>query len=143
MDNKVLEFLAKHRVCSLATLLPDESPHAAALHYSHQGNPLKLFFSTTKSSKKCQTLLEGKISRASIVVGFSEKEWLTLQMDGNVKVILDPKELKLAKSIHYPKHPDSQQYEYAPETIFLEFTPDWWRFTDFNTDPETILSSEN
>lgn len=142
MDSKILGFLTKHRVCSLTTLLPDGSPHAAALHYSHKDSPLTLFFSTENTSKKCQALLGGKSTKASVVVGFSEEEWITFQMDGEVKAILEPEELKEAKTIHYPKHPDSKQYENAPETLFLSFMPHWWRYTDYNTDPPSILSSE-
>ncbi len=141
MEEKILAFLKSHRVCSLATLLSDGSPHTASMHYSHQDQPIKLFFSTENTSRKCQILLDGKSTKASVVVGFSEEEWITLQLDGEVKAILAPDNLKAAKAVHYLKHPNSQQYENAPATIFLEFTPTWWRYTDFNTKPETIISS--
>ncbi len=142
MDSTISQFIAIHRVCSLTTLLPEGSPHAAALHYSHQDNPLTFCFSTEKSSKKCQNLLDGKSSKASVVIGFSEEEWKTLQMDGEIRAIRDPDELKKIKAIHYIKHPDSKQYENDPETLFLSFTPHWWRYTDYNTDPPLIKTSE-
>lgn len=142
-NQTILDFLSKQRVCSLSTLLKDGSPHASALHYSHRDEPLTLYFSIENTSKKCENLLDGKISRASAVVGFSEEEWITLQMDGEVKAILSEEELKRAKSTHYPKHPDSQQYEHDLETLFLAFTPSWWRYTDYNTDPPTIYCSQD
>lgn len=126
----------------MAVLLPDGFPHGAVLHYSCKNNPLTLFFSTENTSKKSEGLLDGKGKKASVVVGFSEEEWITLQMDGEVRAILDPKELKEVKEIHYAKHPDSKQYENDPATLFLSFTPNWWRFTDYNTDPPTIVDSE-
>lgn len=125
MDKKVLDFLASHRICSLTTLLSDGSPHAAALHYSHKDEPLELYFSTENTSRKCQALLDGKTVKASVVVGFSEEEWITLQMDGDVRAILDKNELTPIQTIHYAKHPT------------------WWRYTDYNTKPLTIISSEN
>lgn len=142
MDKTVLDFLAAHRVCSLTTILSDGSPHAAALHYSHQNDPLTLYFSTEKTGRKMEALLDGRPGKASVVVGFSEEEWKTLQMDGEVRAILDQKELATAHSIHYKKIPDSEQYKDDPATIFLAFTPTWWRFTDYNTNPPTIVSSE-
>lgn len=142
MDSKVSDLLDKHRVCSLTVMLPDGSPHAAALHYSHRNTPVTLFFSTENTSKKTQGLLKGEKQKASVVVGFSEEEWITLQMDGEVKAVLDDKELEEVKNVHYAKHPDSKQYENNPATIFLSFVPSWWRFSDYNTDPPTILASE-
>lgn len=142
MESTALKFLTSHRVCSLTTLLPDGTPHAAALHYSHKVNPAILYFSTEKSSRKCQGLLNGETVKGSVVVGFSEEEWITLQMDGEVTAVLDEAELKKVHELHYAKHPNSEKYKDDPETIFLAFTPTWWRYTDYNTDPLTIISSE-
>jgi|SRR3989304_4397858 len=142
MEPKVLEFLTEHRVSSLTTLLPDGSPHAAALHYSHTGDPLTLYFSTENTSRKCQGLLDGQKVKGAVVIGFSEEEWLTLQMEGEVWVVTDRVELEKIHRVHYLKHPNSEQYKDLPETIFLAFRPVWWRYTDFNTDPPAILFSE-
>lgn len=141
MDSKILDFLRMQRICSLTTLLVDGAPHAAAMHYSHSSDPLTLYFSTENTGKKCEALLDGSTTKASVVIGFSEKEWITLQMDGEVKTILDKEDLAKAQEIHYTKHPKSEKYKNEPETIFLSFTPAWWRYTDYNTIPETILSS--
>ncbi|MEK7113009.1 MAG: pyridoxamine 5'-phosphate oxidase family protein [Patescibacteria group bacterium] len=142
MEKRILDFLIKHRVCSLTTTLPDGSPHAAALHYSHKNEPMELYFGTENTSVKCQALLDGNPVKGSVVVGFSEEEWITLQMDGEVRAIVNKDELKAVHKIHYQKHPNSEKYKDAPATIFLKFIPRWWRYTDFNSKPETILSSE-
>ena len=142
MHKKVLDFLTKHRVCSLTTLLPDGLPHAAALHFSHKNEPLEMYFSTENTNRKCKGLLKGETVKGSVVVGFSEEEWITFQMDGEVTAVLDKSELKKVHKIHYPKHPDSEKYKDEQATIFLKFVPKWWRYTDYNTKPETILSSE-
>lgn len=142
MESKILVFLEKHRIGSLTVLLKNSSPHAAAVHFSHKSEPLQLFISTTKESKKCEALLDGSLVKASVVIGFSEEEWKTLQLDGEIKAIFDREELRQAKEIHYKKHPKAEQYENDPETIFLVFTPKWWRFSDYNTAPPTISSSD-
>lgn len=141
MESKILNFLNNHRLCSLTTLLSDGSPHAAVLHYSHEDKPLKLFFSTENTSRKCQALITGKPGKASVVVGFSEAEWITLQMDGEVHIV-EKEQLPQIYKIHYMKHPNSAKYKDDPATVFLAFLPKWWRYTDYNTKPPTILSSE-
>lgn len=88
MDKQVLDFLTKNRVSSLTTLLKDSSPHASVLHYSHQEDPFEIFFSCDSTSLKCEALLGRKTTKASVVIGFSEEEWVTLQMDGEVQIIL-------------------------------------------------------
>lgn len=142
MDKKILDFLAKHRLSSLTTLLKDGSPHASVLHYSHQENPLEIFFSCDNTSLKCEAILEGKSTKASVVIGFSEEEWVTFQMDGDIAMVSDVGELKVIQDRHYVKHPNSAAFKDIPTTFFLKFTPKWWRYTDYNTKPYTILSSE-
>ena len=140
MDKKVIDFITKNRVCVLAVVLSDGTPHTATLHYSEQPEPLRLYFSTTRSSKKFTAFKEAESTQASVVIGFSEEEWLTLQMNGEVRVVPAGR-LTDVHQVHYQKHPDAEQYKDSPNTVFLEFTPTWWRYTDFNTDPETILTS--
>ena len=143
MEQVVLDFLSKERVCSLTTLLKDGSPHAAALHFSHKDSPLELYFSVERTSRKCEAIMDANMVKGSVVVGFSEVEWITLQMDGDVSTILDEDELKSVQAVHYAKHPDSEKYKDDPATLFLKFIPKWWRYTDFNTKPETIYSSKS
>ncbi len=142
MNTQALDLLERHQVCSLTVLLPNGSPHAAAVHFSHVADPLTLYFSTDRTSKKCQGLLNGQSAKSSIVVGFSEEEWKTLQMDGEVKAILDKDELKKVQIVHYAKHPDAEKYKNDPDTLFLSFTPGWWRYSDLKIHPPAIISSD-
>ena len=131
MDRRALDFLAKHRVCAMAILLNDGSPHISALHYSHNDKPLEVYIMTESTSKKCEALLSGKSVRASFVTGFSEEEWITLQMGGNVRIESDKKELAKIHKIHFAKHPEPEKYKDDPETAFLVFKPTWWRYTEY------------
>ena len=140
MNEQILNFISKERVCVLSVILPDGTSHSAAVHYSHQTEPLKIFIQTINTTEKVKGLLNGEIGKASVVIGFSEQDWLTLQMRGDIKIISDSGQLQEIYKIHYAKHPDAEQYKNNPGTVFLEFTPTWWRFTDFNTDPEIIIS---
>jgi uncharacterized protein YhbP (UPF0306 family) len=140
MNSKIEQFITKERVCCLAVIIENNVLHGAAVHYSHQSAPLKLFFQTTNKTVKAAPFLNGEIGNASVVIGQSEQDWLTLQMRGTVRKISSPEELREVYKIHYKKHPEAEQYK-NEATVFLEFTPVWWRYTDFNTEPETIIES--
>ena len=141
MEPEVIKFLERNRVCSLTTLLLDSTPHSAAVHYSNaidaQGN-VKLYFSVDTEQRKSQLLNVQSHSPASVAIGFSEEEWITLQLEGTVNVIKDATLIQQAQQIHYTKVPTSEKFKDYPTTIFLEFNISWWRYTDFNTDPITI-----
>lgn len=142
MNDKILKYLTKEHVGVLSNLLPDGSVHGATLHFSHNVEPLEIYFSTENTSRKCEGLLNGEVVKASLVIGFSESEWITLQLDGEITAVSDKPELEAVHRIHYSKHPGSEKYKNDPVTIFLKFTPLWYRYTDYNTDPLTVISSE-
>lgn len=142
MDKTVSDFLTKNRVSVLTILLKDGTPHAAAMHYSHKEDPLTLYFSTENTSLKCEALLGGGTTKGAVVIGFDEKEWLTLQMRGVFRIVLK-EELEASQRIHYKKLPSSEKWKDDPATVLLGFTPTWWRYTDLNTEPYKIISSED
>ena len=137
MDPVALKLLEKERICVLSVVMADGSPHGAVVHYSQQLDPLKLFIQTSSTVKTQAIQDQGGTAKAAVVVGLNEADFVTLQMRGNVRIVSDPSELEAIYTVHYAKHPEAEQYK-SPRTIFLEFTPAWWRYTDLNTDPETI-----
>ena len=142
MDKKVLKFLGEQRVCGLSVLLPNGIPHSAAMHFSFIIDPLRLFFSADVEQRKSLQLKKSGSTKSSVVIGFNEEEWKTLQLDGEIRWVRGKRKIESIKKVHYKKNPTSKKFENEPGTIFLEFIPKWWRYTDFNTDPITILSSK-
>ena len=109
IDTKVIDFLGKHRVGSLAIALEDGTPHVSAMHYSYNDNPIEIYFMTENTSKKCKPVIGGETAKASFVTGFSEEEWITLQMDGEIRTVKDKKELVKIHDIHFRKHPEPKR----------------------------------
>jgi general stress protein 26 len=134
-------FLEKHRLCVLAVDTGDGNIHAATLHCSYTDEPLKFFFSTDKGSRKCIGLISGRPRKASMVIGFQEKEWVTFQADGTVVMVQDKEHIKSIREVHYKKFPESKEYENDEMSVMLEFTPSWWRFSDFTIDPIKYIES--
>jgi general stress protein 26 len=135
MDQNVRTFLDRNRVGALSLPIGENILHSAALHYSYQTEPFEIYFSTDITSRKCRLLKETTQQPASLVIGLSEEDWDTLQLEGTVQLITDKAIINQVKAIHYPKHPNSQKFESDPNTVFLVFRPTWWRYTDFKIKP--------
>lgn len=143
MDKKVYAFLAHNNIGAITVLSPDGIPHSATIHFSHSDNPFHLYMVTEKTSRKCRGLLDGLSAAASFVTGFSEKEWITFQADGDIRIPHGDKELADAKASYYLKYPNAQANEHNPNLTFLIFTPHWWRYTDLKPEPWEIISKED
>ncbi len=141
MTQEIKDFLGQNRIAVVTILLPDGSPHGATVHYSHINEPLEIYVSTDKNSKKCQALQTGESAKASCVIGFNEEEMKTMQMDGDITQITDAEELRRVDAIHYAKHPHAAKYKDAPERVTLKFIPIWWRYSDYKATPRQFIES--
>ena len=137
MDQGVVDFLTNERMSVMAVDLPSGAPHASAMHFVFQDGIL--YFCTHSGSRKLAGLKSGS-ALGSVVIGFSEQNWVTVQLDGQIQKIDSPTEKEAIKRLIVAKYPESSKY--MDETaVFLKFTPSWWRYTDFNTHPPTIFDS--
>lgn len=133
MDQRILKFLTKEKVCALSVCMPDGSCHSAAMHFTYHDGVI--YMGTHAASRKISGLSTGKV-KASIVVGFSEQEWTTAQLDGEVEKI----DAQPTKDIILAKYPEDEK-QFDATTIFLKFTPTWYRYTDYKTQPPTFIES--
>jgi len=91
---------------------------------------------------KAEALFGRKESRASFVVGCSEGDMKTLQLDG-VAEILKPEEEEIFYSVYFAKFPKKREKAKDPKNVFFKFTPKWWRFTDWTkSEGKTIFTSD-
>jgi general stress protein 26 len=140
-DTISLDFLNKHRIGALSTLNPDGSPHNAVMHYAN-GHNGELYFMTEKTGKKSLSLLNGSVGKASFATGFSDEEWATLQMDGEIRVVKDADELQKIYNIYFQKNPFSEKHKTDADTLFLIFTPLWYRYTEYKPKFKVITSEK-
>ncbi|MBI4133018.1 pyridoxamine 5'-phosphate oxidase family protein, partial [Candidatus Uhrbacteria bacterium] len=94
MNPKALALLTKERVCVIAVVLGDGSPHAAEMHYSEQLDPIRLFIQTYPTVKVHALREKGGAGKAAVVLNLTESEMKSLQMRGNLRIITDGKELE-------------------------------------------------
>ena len=141
-NKKVLDFIGKHRISVLSTVQDDGKPYSATLHYANSVKPLQFLFITEKTSKKCQPLKDEKLHPASLVVGFSEEEFITLQMQGNIQIVSNSKKLQKSWNAYTEKYPQATKRKIDPNFVILSFTLNWWKYTELKPSPPTIISSE-
>lgn len=140
MNQEILDFIKSQRISVLAVEMGDGTPHAASLGFSHLESPLLFFFETLRNSRKGEVISTNKTTKASMVIGFSENPMKTLQLDGSVSTV-DEKEKIQSYLEKFPQKKDKLANK--NEIVFFQFTPNWWRYTDW-TKPEgkLVLSSE-
>ncbi len=132
MNQEILDYLKTQRVGVLAVEMPDGSPHAATVHFAYTENPLIFYFETYREYRKAEPILKNEMTRASFVIGATEQDMKTLQLDGEVRLVTDK---KIIEDIYLVKFPNKKAKLAAdPEKIiFFSFTPTWWRFTDWTS----------
>ena len=133
---RLFEFLRHGRVSVLSTCTSRAEPHSSVMHYSCAAELPALFFSTDDRSAKASDCREN--SRASVALGWSEVDWVTVQMRGALRALTSPDELEAAKAAHYAVHPNARQFDTDPHTLFLVFKPDWVRFSDLAAAPPLV-----
>jgi general stress protein 26 len=137
--DRAISFIKDARISVISTIGSDGGPHATVMHHSCLSSPLRIFYSADKSSTKYANILTR--AHSAVVVGWSEQDWVTVQMRGTTKIVNEPTELVAAKQIHYSLHPNSQRFEHDPGTVFLKFEPTWLRFSDLGVEPPVIAET--
>lgn len=133
---RLFKFLREGRVSVLSTCSSKAEPHSSVMHYSCATELPALYFSTDDRSAKARDCREN--SRASVALGWSEVDWVTVQMCGALRALTLPDEIEAAKVAHYAVHPNARQFDSDPHTLFLLFKPDWARFSDLAAAPPVV-----
>lgn len=126
----ILTYLATQRIGVLAVEMLDGSPHGATVHFAHTDDPFLFYFETNRTYRKAEPLLANGSARASFVVGQSDENLKTLQMDGEIRIV-PVEEREAFDAIYLSKFENKHAKAGDPNFLPLVFTPHWWRFTDF------------
>ncbi len=143
MDQKILDYINSQRVGVLAVEMLDGSPHAATVHFANTEDPLQFYFETYREYRKAEPLFGKNMTRASFVIGSSESDMKTLQIDGEARLITE-EEKELFDAIYFGKFPNKKEKSLDPKFVFFIFNPTWWRYTDWaGPNGKEILTSDN
>ena len=141
MEEKAAEFLEKQRVAILSVVLPTGEVHGAAMHFAVGDRPLKIYFSTEKGSLKYAAVAGNGTGEAGVVVGFSEAEWVTLQMRGKITEA-SGNEAEVAWGLILEKYPGAASHRSDKSTV-LVFVPGWCRYSNLAAQPPEIITAQD
>lgn len=141
MEDTVLHFIEKEHLSVLSVVLGDGSVHSAVVHFSSGVDGTRFYIQTSSTTVKAEPVLSGDSCFASLAIGFSEQDWVTLQMRGKLRLVAGEDEVQKVQALHHAKIPDALK-RMGPTTIFLEFVPSWFRYTDFQAKPPTIITKK-
>lgn len=141
MNSDVLEFLAGNEVGVLAIQMPDNTPHAATMHFSFTVDPFAIYFLTSDDTKKGAVAFNQDSTPAAVVVGAHAEAEQELQLNGMLEKIPE-NEFEATLAEHLEKVPSHKDYAFDGHHSLFRFTPTWWRFTDWTEDPTKVISSE-
>lgn len=121
------------RLGVVSTISEDGKPHVASVYFTFDDN-LNVYFVTRASTGKYKNTL---VNPAIAFVASTETPPRTIQIDGTVGEVSDPKEqekffaelLKIS-SEKYPAAPFTQMMN--AEVMLMKITPTWARLGDFD-----------
>jgi pyridoxamine 5'-phosphate oxidase-like protein len=132
----LLTFLQQHRLAVQASVSRANEPQAAVVGYAVTDR-FELVFDTLDSSRKGQNLR--RHNRIALVIGgLANGEERTVQYEG---IADEPsgQELERLKRVYYEAYPDGPSRLSWPGLIYIRVRPTWIRYSDFNTNPPTIV----
>lgn len=111
-------------------------PESALVAFS-QTRELEIIFQTQNDTRKFKNLQSN--TSVSAVIGFSDKEHITMQYEGNARV-LKKTELENAISIFKQKKtPCGDEFIYHPKAVFILITPKWISLSDYRGNEPKIF----
>lgn len=128
---KLLDFLGAEKVATLAVPIDANGTlHIATMNYVHLLDPLRFYFMTSSKSEKCR-LMNVQPVAAACNVGTYVGTPFTLQMRGIARILDKTQESEVLEA-YFAKRGDKNRNVEGPDSVLVEFTPDWARYTEFS-----------
>jgi len=122
LKRQILEVMAAHSLCVIATVTDDAKPEAAIVGFS-QNDDLELIIGTSRQTRKYANVQ--KNTQVAIVIGDTSAE---IQYEGLIRE-LSAAELDSQLEGHFKKLPGSPKYLEDPNQRWLLVRPTWIRLT--------------
>ena len=121
VKSKVVDYMNKHTICSLATVREDGFPQVNTVEYVNDN--LSLYFATDPNSQKINNIK--KNSKVSLTIDEDYPDWSKIQgisLGGNARILTEEKDIEKAAGLYLKKFPFVADF---PETelLWIEITP--------------------
>ena len=132
IKKRVIDYINKHNICSIATLREDGFPQVNTVEYVNDN--LILYFATDPHSQKIKNIKQN--SRVSLAVDEDYPDWSKIQgisLGGNARIVSDEKEIGKVTGLYLKKFPFVADF---PETelLWVEVTPSVISWLDYTVE---------
>lgn len=136
---KLLEFLDGEKVATLAVPIDSSGTlHIATMNCVHRLKPFCFYFVTDGRSEKCKLLKTQPDVVAACSAGTYVGTPFTLQMRGKAR-ILDTSQSEDVLDMYFAKRGSKNKNVEGPNSVLIEFAPNWARFTDYAKGWDTTM----
>jgi general stress protein 26 len=132
--NQVLEFIKSQTLAVLSTASPTGKAESAVMAIAVT-DTWDILMSTESNTRKVINLKTNPFT--SVLVGGVASP--SVQLDG-ITTIYSGSDAKPIKQQIIAIHPDTAPY-LTPTSVYIKFTPTWYRYSDFRVDPPVIEES--
>ncbi len=132
---KILDFIKNKKLTVLSTINSRNRPESAVVAFS-ETDRLELIFGTFNTTRKYRNLQNNK--NVALVIGWDEKENITVQYEGLAKEV-ENKEFEKLIAIHLNKNPFSKTYAFDDKQKYFKITPKWIRYSNLSVKPKEVF----
>lgn len=136
----LLEYMRRHRLAVQSSLAPAGGVQSAVVGIA-VSDDFELVFDTLESTRKARNLAANP--RIAFVMGGTHdgEEW-TVQYEG-IADRPSGAELRAAQELYFGTWPDGRDRLQWAGLIHIRVRPTWLRFSDYRTDPPTIVELDD
>ena len=138
MDDKqklerIKQFIKNHQLAVVSTVTHDAKPESAVVGFALTDD-FNLIFGTFSTSRKYVNLQSN--SSVAVVIGWDQGK--TVQLEGTVSEVTEPREIDASITSHLSKIPSVAKFLERPDERLFKIKPTWVSYSDLSVDPWDI-----
>jgi general stress protein 26 len=134
---KVLDFLKKQGLAVISTIDSNDNKPEAALVAFAETEELEIIFQTFDDTRKYNNIKSNP--KVAFVIGFGEKEHITVQYEGLAVELEGADKEKYKKIFMAKKTPCTEEYLNNRKSRVFKVSPTWIGYSDYTKEEPEIL----
>ncbi len=131
--DRIKQFIKAHQLAVISTVNKDAKPESAVIGFALTED-FNLIFGTFSTSRKYINLQSN--SSIAVVIGWDQGK--TVQLEGTVSEVTEPREIDVSITSHLSKIPNVAKFLERPDERLFKIKPTWVSYSDLSVDPWDI-----
>jgi len=129
IKERVIDYMKKHNICTLATIREDGFPQANTVEYVN--DEITIYFATDPKSQKIKNIKFSE--KVSLAIEEDYPDWMKIkgvQLGGTAEILTRKEEIAGAQKLYLDKFPFVKDFP-PSDTVFCKVTPKTIYFLDY------------